>query len=212
MRFYDHGGDGTERQPSNRVLTVPNVLSLARLLILPWLYVEVASGHLLRGLLIGFVFGATDYVDGYVARRFDQVTRLGRLLDPLSDRLFIGTVLVALVVAGLLPWWLVAAIIVRDVAMLLTSLVLLGRGAGPPPVSRLGKTATFGMMWSFAPLLASGFVGTAADPEPVLFGIGLVLLVVSTVLYYVVAVDYGRQIAAARGAPTGGSSHGAVED
>ena len=212
MRFYDHGGDGTERQVSNRIWTAANLLSLARLLILPWLYVEVSSGELLRGLVIGFVFGATDYLDGYVARRFDQVTRLGQLLDPLSDRLFVGTVLVALVVAGLLPWWLVAAIIARDVVLLLTSLVLLGRGAGPPPVSRLGKTATFGLMWSFAPLLASGFVGTAADPQPVLFGVGLVLLVASTVLYYVVAVDYGRQIVATRGAPTDGAPRGATRD
>ena len=197
MRLYDHGGDGTERV-SNRILTVPNLLSLARLLILPWLYVEVASGQLLRGLVIGFVFAATDYVDGYVARRFDQVTRLGQLLDPLSDRLFIGTVLVALVVSGLLPWWIVAAVIVRDLALLVTGLVLLGRGSGPPPVSRLGKTATFGLMWAFAPLLASGFVGTPTDPQPVLYAVGLGLLVLSTLVYYVVAVGYGRQIVAAR--------------
>lgn len=197
MRLYDLGGDGSE-QASNRILTVPNLLSFARLLILPWLYIELANGQLARGLAVGFVFGATDFVDGYVARRFDQVTRLGQLLDPLSDRLFIVTVLVGLVVSGLLPWWLVAAVIARDLVLLVAGMVLLGAGSGPPPVSRLGKTATFGLMWSFVPLLASGFVGTAADPQPVLYVIGVGLLVVSTIVYYVVAVGYGRQIVAAR--------------
>lgn len=199
MRLYDLGGDGSE-QVSDRVLTVPNALSFARLLILPFLYLELANGNLLRGLIVGIVFGATDFVDGYVARRFDQVTRLGQLLDPLSDRLFIVTIAVGLVVAGLLPWWLVAAVVLRDVLLLVASLFMLGRGARPPAVTRLGKTATFGLMWSFVPLIASGFVGTLEDPEPVLYVLGLGMLVVSVVLYWVVAVGYARQIRAAAAA------------
>lgn len=199
MRLYDLGGDGSE-QVSDRILTVPNLLSFARLLILPFLYWELASGNLARGLLVGIVFGATDFVDGYVARRFDQVTRLGQLLDPLSDRLFIVTIAVGLVVAGLLPWWLVAAVVLRDVLLLVASLVMLGRGGRPPAVTRLGKTATFGLMWSFVPLIASGFVGTTEDPEPMLYAIGLGMLVVSVVLYWVVAVDYARQLRAAAAA------------
>lgn len=197
MRLYDLGGDGTE-QASSRIWTIPNLMSFARLLILPFVYVELSSGRLLRGLLVGMVFGATDWLDGYVARRFDQVTRLGQLLDPLSDRLFIMTIAVALVVAGLLPWWLVAAVVVRDVALLVAGLSLLGRGARPPAVTRLGKTATFGLMWSFVPLIAAGIVGTAADPQPALHWLGLGMLVVSVGLYWVVAVDYARQLRAAR--------------
>ena len=146
---------------------------------------------------MGIVFGATDWLDGYVARRFDQVTRLGQLLDPLSDRLFIMTIAVALVVSGLLPWWLVAAVVVRDVALLVIGLVMLGRGGRPPAVSRLGKTATFGLMLSFVPLIAGGIVGTAEDPQPVLYVIGFAMLVTSVVLYWVVAVDYARGIRAA---------------
>lgn len=197
MRLYDLGGDGSA-EASDRILTVPNALSLARLLVLPWLYLEVSSGHLLRGLLVGLLFGATDFVDGYVARRFDQITKLGQLLDPLSDRLFIVTIAVALVVAGLLPWWLVAAVVVRDLLMLAISVILLRAGIRPPPVTRLGKTATFGLMWSFVPLLAAGIVDTAADPQPVLYVIGIGMLVISIVLYWAAAVDYGRGIANAR--------------
>ncbi len=197
MRLYDLGGDGSE-QVSDRILTVPNLLSFARLLILPFLYWELASGNLLRGLLVGFVFGATDFVDGYVARRFDQVTRLGQVLDPLSDRLFIVTIAIGLVVSGLLPWWLVAAVVVRDVLLLAIGLIMMGRGGRPPPVTRLGKTATFGLMWSFVPLIAAGVVGTPEDPEPILYVIGFAMLVASVVLYWVTAVGYARILRATR--------------
>ena len=193
MRLYDLGGDGSE-QVSTRILTVPNLLSFARLLILPWLFIELANGNFARGLAVGFVFGATDFVDGYVARRFDQVTQLGKLLDPLSDRLFIGTIAIGLVVVGLLPWWLVAAVILRDLVLLVASLTMFGRGARPPAVTRLGKTATFGLMWAFVPLIASGIVGSAEDPQPALYYVGLAMLVVSVVLYYVAAFDYARQL------------------
>lgn len=199
MRLYDLGGDGSE-QVSNRILTVPNLLSLARLLILPWVFIEAANGRFARGLAIGFLFGATDFVDGYVARRFDQVTRLGQILDPLSDRLFIGTIAVALVVSGLLPWWPVALVIGRDVVLLVAGLVMLGRGARPPAVTRMGKTATFGLMWSFVPLLAAGIVGSAEDPQAALYAIGMVVLLASVALYLVVAVDYARQLRSARDA------------
>jgi cardiolipin synthase (CMP-forming) len=197
MRLHDLGGDGTE-QASDRILTVPNLLSFARLAVLPWLYIEAVRGNLLRALIIGMAFGATDWIDGYVARRFNQVTKLGQLLDPLSDRLFIITVAIALVVAGLLPWPIVAAIVLRDTVLLIAGIVLLGGGARPPAVTALGKYATFGLMWSFVPLLAGGIVGTVDDPEPILWTIGVVGLAISVILYYVVAVDYGRQLLAAR--------------
>lgn len=193
MRLYDLGGDGTE-QASDRILTVPNLMSFARLLILPFLYIELVNGRLARGLAVGMLFGATDFLDGYVARRFNQVSRLGQLLDPTSDRLFIGTIAVGLVVSGLLPWWPVALVVLRDVLLLVAGLVMVRRGARPPAVTRLGKTATFGLMWAFVPLIAAGIVGTPTDPEPVLYAFGLALLLVSIVLYYVVSVDYARQV------------------
>lgn len=191
MRLFDLGGDGTE-EAHNRVFTVPNLMSVARLCILPFLYLDLADGRFGRALVIGWIFGATDFLDGYVARRFDQVTRLGQLLDPISDRFFIGTIGIGAAVSGLLPWWPIVAIIARDAVFLVVGLVLMGRGVSPPPVTRLGKSATFGLMWSFVPLLAAGIVGSAEDPEPVFWWIGMTGMAVAVALYYLVAVQYAR--------------------
>ena len=202
MRVFDIGGGEGPEVVSNRILTVPNLLSLARLLILPWLYIELSRGTsagLARGLAIGVVFGATDWVDGYVARRFNQVTKLGKILDPVSDRLFIGTIGVALVMSGLLPWWPVIAIIARDVLFLVVGIFLIG-GVGPPPVTRLGKAATFGLMWSFPFLLMAGIIGTPQDPQPVLYWLGWAILVINLVLYYIVAGQYARAVIQGRDA------------
>lgn len=202
MRVYDIGGGEDPEVVSNKILTVPNLLSFARLAILPWLYVTTADGTsegLLRGLVIGFVFGITDWIDGYVARRFNQVTKLGKLLDPVSDRLFILTVVIALVVVDLLPLWVVIAIAVRDVLMLTIGLIMLARGVQPPAVTRLGKTATFGLMWSFPFLLAAGIIGEPADPQPVWWWIGMISLTINLVLYWLTAAGYLRIIR--QGAP-----------
>lgn len=208
VKLYDLGGDGME-EASDRVLTWANGLSFARLLILPWLYMLLADGRLALGLAVGFVFGVTDFVDGYVARRFDQVTKLGKLLDPFSDRLFIATIAVGVVVAGLLPWWAIALILARDVVVFAAGIYLVSSGRGAPAVTRLGKTATFGIMWSWVPLLGAGIVGTARDPQPVLFAIGAVMLGVSLVLYWATAFDYFRTTwRVATGAPAKAPSDG----
>jgi cardiolipin synthase len=202
VRVYDIGGGEGPEVVSNKILTVPNLLSFARLAILPWLYFTTADGTsegLLRGLVIGFFFGITDWIDGYVARRFNQVTKLGKLLDPVSDRLFILTVVIALVVVDLLPLWVVIAIGVRDVLMLTIGLIMLARGVQPPEVTRLGKTATFGLMWSFPFLLAAGIIGEPADPQPVWWWIGMVSLTINLVLYWLTAAGYLRIIR--QGAP-----------
>lgn len=195
VKIYDLGGDGTE-VASNRVLTVPNLLSTARLCILPYLYVLLSSGRLGIGLLVGFIFGVTDFLDGYVARRFNQVTKLGQLLDPISDRLFIATIAIAIVVAGLVPWWAVAAILLRDVLVFLAGVWLLSTGRPTPAVTKLGKSATFGVMWSYVFLLAAGIIGTATDPQPAMYAFGFAALIVSLVLYWATAVGYARGLAA----------------
>lgn len=193
VKIYDLGGDGTE-VASNRILTAPNLLSFARLLILPYLYVLLSSGRLGIGLAVGFIFGVTDFLDGYVARRFNQVTKLGQLLDPISDRLFIATIAIAIVVAGLVPWWAVAAILLRDAVVFVAGVWLLSTGRATPAVSRLGKSATFGVMWSYVFLLGAGIVGTAADPQPAMFAVGFVALIISLVLYWATAAAYARSL------------------
>lgn len=195
MQLFDRGGDGTPRVASGRVLTIPNVLSLARLLVLPWLYALIVDERYLFALAVGFVFAGTDWVDGYLARKLDQVTRLGRLLDPVSDRLFIVVVLVAMVVVRLVPWWLAATLVLRDVALVVAGAVVLGGGGHTPPVTRLGKATTFGLMWAFPLLLVAGHLQVnGASAGDVVRGVGLAVAAVAAVLYWVVAVSYARHL------------------
>ena len=119
---------------SSRVLTVPNILSFFRLLMVPVFLYLILTGYDLLALVVLVVSTATDFFDGLIARRFGQISRLGQLLDPAADRLFIFVTLVGLAVRGILPWWLVAAIIGRDALLLLLGVVLANVGYGPLPV------------------------------------------------------------------------------
>src|SRR5690606_6375211 len=132
-------------------------------------YVDLAIEPLRqsRALILIIVFAATDWFDGYVARRFDQVSRVGQLLDPLSDRALTVTVAVGMVVGGIIPWWLVLLLLVRDVVVLLGALYVMSRGGQPPSVSLIGKTASFGLMFALPMFLASTIIGSVADPEPI---------------------------------------------
>ncbi|MEX0952246.1 MAG: CDP-alcohol phosphatidyltransferase family protein [Nitriliruptoraceae bacterium] len=186
------GGDGGPHEVSDRVLTVPNVVTVARILVLPLLWVDLVNLHLWRALVVLAVFSATDWIDGYLARRLDQVSRLGQLLDPTADRLLLVVIGIAVVVAGLVPWWVVALVVVRDVVMLIGGGLLLARTAGPPPVTRLGKVATFVLMVAFPLFIAASAVGTVADPQGALLVAAWGVWCVGIVLYWAAAGDYAR--------------------
>ena len=141
------------------------------------------------------VFAATDWLDGYLARRLDQISRVGTLLDPISDRALFVVVGIAFVVSGLLPLWALVVVLVRDVAVLVVGGALLLKGAATPAVTRIGKAATFGLMWAFPTFLFAGIVGGGVDtPQPVLRGIGWAFFAVSVVLYYVAAGQYAADV------------------
>lgn len=148
---------------SDRVLTIPNAISLARLLGVPlfgYLFlVERADVAAVAVLAVG---GTTDWVDGYLARRLGQVSRLGELLDPFADRLYILATLIAFTVRGVVPWWFAVALLSRDAVMLGCLAVLRRHGHGPPTVHYLGKTATFILLLAFPVLLLDTAVPAAA--------------------------------------------------
>jgi cardiolipin synthase (CMP-forming) len=145
----------------DRVLTIPNVLSLLRLLGVPvFLWLILGPEADLAAVLLLAVSGATDYLDGVIARRWNQVSRLGQLLDPLADRLYIFATLLGLGIRGIVPWWLLGVIVARDVVLGVWLLVRRGRGQGPPTVHYLGKAATLNLLYAF-PLLLLGD-GTSA--------------------------------------------------
>lgn len=141
----------------DRVLTVPNVLSVVRLVLVPvflWLLFGVhANGWAVAILMFS---GFSDWADGKIARLVaNQSSRLGELLDPLVDRIYMVTVPLALALAGVVPWWLVLILLGRDALLAATLPVLRRHGLTALPVTYLGKAATFALMSGF-PLVLLG--------------------------------------------------------
>jgi cardiolipin synthase len=179
---------------SNRIWTVPNVISLVRLLGVPlFLYLLIGphrDGAAVAVLAIG---GTTDWVDGYVARRLGQVSRLGELLDPFADRLYILAALIGLTVRDVVPWWLAAALLLREAVLGVALLVLRRHGYGPLAVHYLGKTGTFVLLFAFPVML----LAHAAPPvAPVVGPIGWALAWWALGLYWAAAVLYLAQATA----------------
>lgn len=199
-RLFDVGAKDGPEVVGDRILTVPNLLSLVRLLVMPLVWVDIVGDRPVRALVVLAVLVSTDWIDGYVARRFDQVSRLGKVLDPISDRILIAIVVVALGVAGIVPWWALALVLLRDVLVAGIGVVMLLRGRTPPAVTRTGKAATFGLMWVFPTLLlAEAFTGDVRDVLRIAAFVGLA---VAVPLYYVAAAQYARVVAGQRPPPT----------
>ncbi|ANY10427.1 CDP-diacylglycerol--glycerol-3-phosphate 3-phosphatidyltransferase [Pseudonocardia sp. HH130630-07] len=151
--MHDVAGPPT---PGDRLWTVPNALSMLRLLGVPlflWLMLgPEADAWAVAVLAIG---GFTDWLDGKLARVLDQYSRFGAMLDPAVDRLYILAALVGLAFRDLVPWWAVGALIARDVLLAACVFVMRRRGYGPFEVVYVGKAATFVLLYAF-PLLLLG--------------------------------------------------------
>ena len=165
---------------NTRVWTVPNLLSMARLAGVPlflWLVLGPEADGWALGLLM--LSGFTDYLDGYLARRFNQTSALGEILDPVADRFYILAVVIALALRDIIPWWVAVILPLRD--LLLWGLVplLRTRGYSALPVHFLGKAATFNLLYAFPLLLLGDGTGVLASLAEVfgwafaIWGIGL---------------------------------------
>ncbi|PJJ72414.1 cardiolipin synthase [Diaminobutyricimonas aerilata] len=157
-----------ERIVSDRVLTVPNALSFVRLLLVPVFLVLIVRGEDMWALIVLVISTVTDFFDGVIARRFGQITRLGQLLDPAADRLFIFAAVIGLAVRDVVPWWLMILLISRDLLLVVLGIVLANHGFGPLPVHHLGKFATFALFYAFPVLMLGQAVPeTAAIAVPI---------------------------------------------
>jgi cardiolipin synthase len=140
----------------NRLLTVPNLLSGLRLVLIPvFIYLLLVTHADAWAVAILMFSGASDWADGKIARLLNQSSRLGELLDPAVDRLYMVTTLIAFGVRGLVPWWIIAVLLARDVLLAAELPLLRTRGFTALPVLYIGKAATFALMSAF-PLILLG--------------------------------------------------------
>ena len=144
----------------NRVLTVPNVLSVIRLVLVPvflWLLLVEHADAWATGILM--FTGASDWADGKIARLMNQSSRLGELLDPAVDRIYMVAIPIAFALRHFVPWWFVIVLIARDAVLAATLPALRSRGLTSLPVTYIGKGATFGLMSGFPLILLGQFDG-----------------------------------------------------
>jgi Phosphatidylglycerophosphate synthase len=196
------------RVQTDRVLTVPNLMSMARLVGVPvflWLILRPEFGGPKSdgwALLVLLLSGVSDYLDGKLARKWGQISRLGQILDPAADRLFVLSTLVGLTWREIIPWWLTTILLLREVFMAVMLLILRRKGYGPLQVNFLGKAATFNLMYAFPLLLLSdstGWLGNAAS----IFGWAFAWW--GTTLYWWAGVLYAVQV---RRIPRAGTATG----
>ncbi len=177
---------------SSRIFTIPNVLSFIRLLLVPVFLVLIILGYDAFALLVLVVSSITDYLDGVLARGLNQISRLGQLLDPAADRLFIFATLIGLAIRAVIPWWLLAVIVARDLMLLVLGIVLANHGYGPLPVHHLGKVATFCLFYALPILmLGQAFPSIAWLTVP----IGWAFAVWGAFLYWWAGIIYLRETA-----------------
>jgi cardiolipin synthase len=182
-------GAGESAPGSSAILTVPNVLSFIRIALIPvfcWLIVD--EDTTMAGILLFGAVVATDWVDGTIARRTGQVSELGKVLDPLADRLSMAAGLIALMVRGAFPVWAGVAILARDAVVLIAGAILLvGTRHTRLDVRYIGKVATMSLMTA-VPTISWGRLGfPLADAALV---VGWLSFVPGIVEYYVAAIVY----------------------
>ena len=202
----------TEPDPMGRIWTIPNAISMARLLGVPvflWLVLGPRTSTAdwwAVGLLIAS--SASDWLDGKIARALDQQSRLGQLLDPAADRLYIVATVVALAVRGIIPWWLVAVLGAREVLLAGMLWLLRRRGWGALQVSFVGKAATACLLYAFPLLFLGAHATSYAETARVA---GWAFAIWGTALYWCAGLLYIAQARALLAAEPPGDS-GAGED
>lgn len=175
------------RPTSDRIFTIPNLLSLLRIALIPLFVVLIVDRDTtFSGLLLFVAVVSTDWLDGAIARATGQVSELGKVLDPVADRLAIAAGLIALVARGAFPLWAALLILVRDLGVLVAGLALISRRIRIE-VRYLGKVATFSLMVAIG-AISWGALGHALSAA--FLAVGWVAFVVGIVEYYVATVLY----------------------
>lgn len=177
----------TDDRVSDKILTIPNLVSFVRLLAIPvfwWLL--LGEDNVAAATILFAVVATTDWIDGYLARRLGQVSKLGKALDPVADRLMIASAVIAGLVAGIVPQWIGLLLIAREVYMAIVALFLVFRGAGTLEVRWLGKLATFLVYSSIAWFYFAAIPFLETILTPLAWAAGIAGLAI----YWVTALQY----------------------
>lgn len=172
----------------NRVLTVPNVISFLRICSIPYLAVLIAQHKMWPALIVLAIAALSDCIDGYIARTFNQVSKLGQILDPIADRLLIVCSTLALVFAKIIPWWALALVVLRDAIMVILIVILAQYDYGPLPVNFMGKTGTALLMVTI--VLFMIVFAIAAEPMLILYAAAIACAIWGITLYWFAGILY----------------------
>lgn len=186
---------GVRAQPVNDVIvTVPNLLSFARLAGIPLFIWLLLGPHADAAAFAVLMFSAvSDWADGVLARRWQQVSRLGQVLDPLADRLYIVAILVCFLIRDIVPWWFAVGIVARDVILVFGLPLLHRRGYGPPQVNYVGKAGTMFLLVAFPLFLLSHVDADALNLDVVMPPVAWAFGIWGLALYWVAGALYARQ-------------------
>jgi len=181
-----------EYEVSNRIFTLANLVSVIRLMAIPVFLILVIQDRLFPAFVLLVAAVLTDFVDGMIARKMNQITKLGQFLDPFADRLFIAATVIALALQDVVPWWFVVAVMLRDALLGGGGIVMSRYGHATLPVKWWGKVATFGLLF-VTPLFLLGAILQHHGPT----GVGDVVMAVAwpialaaVILYWLVGFSY----------------------
>ena len=180
-----------EHEPSDAIWTIPNAISAARIVLIVVFAVLLVTHHDGWAITALAVAGVSDFLDGYLARRWNQVTKLGRILDPTADRMLTIAVVLGLGLRGIIPWWLVAVLFARDIMMGFALLYARKHHIATPQVTMLGKWAT-GLLYFFLPL--AYLAAVAFEDSPWLHTVAIVGATLTAVAYWGSAIGYVKDL------------------
>ncbi|MBG6083870.1 CDP-alcohol phosphatidyltransferase family protein [Zhihengliuella flava] len=216
MRFIGAGTrDDVEYRIRATFWTIPNVITVLRFCLVPYFVWLVFAGHFLTATIVLAILGSTDWIDGFLARRFNQMSTVGAWLDPLADRLSLLVVATTFVLAGIAPAWLVYSIVVPDLILIVNSLILF-RGSPELPVSIIGKVRTAALLVG-TPLLLLGQVESVRSPTydavaTAVLALGCALHIIAAAGYFVAAHRKYRRDRRDRNASESSSARAADPD
>ncbi len=205
------GPDEVEVQRTDRILTIPNVISIVRLACLP-LFLYLLFGRHNRATAAGLLsgLGVSDFVDGYIARRWNQVSELGKILDPVADRLLFFVGIGGILIDGTVPVWFAVVVLIREVAVAGVTVVIGLLGARRADVTWFGKAGTFGLMFAFPLFLTSHSTIGWRDTAHVMAWVtgipGLIFSYIAWAQYVPIGIRALREGRAARAGESGSAA------